>query len=359
MKRDYAARAAEHIKFWKGEKTDGALASFRIGDYFFASHYKAAVPLLVRGKKILPEMIEVDSFMEDYENQYAAIQGLGQPGFWTAEPYTGIPWMEAFWGCDILGGEKSFTAEPLARSPEDLKKLRFSMDNPWVEKYFEFVRKLNALSAGRFPVGAPIMRGPGDVGGALLGQTQFIYSLYDEAAAVKDVLAKITSSFLQINERMLKENTPFLGGSSMGLYHVWAPGPSIWFQDDISALLSPDLYREFLLDCEKRICASCDYTMMHLHPSSFHLLDDLLSNGGLKAVEINKDVGGPGIAEMLPQFKKVLASGRRLIIWGDLTGADLKTIFAGLPSEGVFFNILLPSLTAAEKISRELNFLGL
>jgi hypothetical protein len=351
-------RAEDHRKFWNHEKPSRPLVSFRIGNYFFATHYRAAEKLLVKGTKITPDMIDVDSFLEDYERQYNEVSALGQSGFWTAEPYTGIPWMEAFWGCEIMANGESFIAKPQAKAPGDLETLQFDPDSPWVAKYLEFVQKLNGLSQGRFPVGAPIMRGEGDTAGAVLGQTQFIYALYEEPEIIKQTLRKITDSFLWIYGEMHKLNTPFLGGSSLGLYHLWAPGESLWFQDDIGVLLSPALYREFFLENETYFCGKYKYTMMHLHPSSFHLLDDILGNENLRAVEINKDAGGPSMLQMIPQFRKVLEKNRSLIIWGDLTEQDIWVVFDNLPPEGVFFNILLPDCKSAEKINMFLNAAG-
>jgi hypothetical protein len=344
-------RALDHRKFWNCEKTSRPLVSFRIGNYFFATHYGAAEKLLVKGTKITPDMIDVDSFLEDYERHFNEVSALGQSGFWTAEPYTGIPWMEAFWGCDIVASGESFMAKPLVKDMRDLEKLRFNADSPWVAKYLEFVRKLNGFSRGRFPVGAPIMRGEGDTTGAIMGQTEFIYALCEEPEIIKQTLRKIVDSFLWIYGEMHRLNTPFLGGSSLGLYHVWAPGESLWFQDDIGALLSPALYREFFLENERYFCGKYQYTMMHLHPSSFHLLDDILSNENLKALEINKDVGGPSMLQMIPHFRKVLEKKRRLVIWGDLTEDDIRVVFDNLPAEGIYFNILLPDVTAAQRIN--------
>ena len=190
----------EHRKFWNCEKTASPLVSFRIGNYFFATHYESAKKLLVTGMQITPDMIDVDSFLEDYEKQYNEVSILNQSGFWTAEPNTGIPWMESFWGCEIVANRESFISRPIAKEARDLEKLRFSMDNPWVAKYFEFVKKLNNLSHGRFPVGAPIMRGQGDTAGALMGQTEFIYALYEEPKIIKKTLCKVVDSFLQIYE---------------------------------------------------------------------------------------------------------------------------------------------------------------
>ena len=354
-----------HIKFWNPppspqgevpiryrEKNEKPLVSFRIGNYFFATHYRAAEKLLVNGKRITADMIDVDSFMEDYERQFKEISELGQSGVWTAEPYTGIPWMEAFWGCEITAGQESFTAHPLVKETRDLEKLEFDAKNPWVAKYFEFVTKLNDLSQGRFPVGAPIMRGEGDTVGALIGQTEFIYALYDEPEIIKKTLAKVVDSFLFIYSEMHRLNRKFHGGSSMGLYHIWSPGENIWFQDDISALMTPALYREFFLENEKYVCGKYKYTMMHLHPSSFHLLDDILGNENLKAVEINMDVGGPTVEQMLPQYRKVLEKKRRLVVWGALSAEDVRCALDNLPHEGIYFNILPPDFESAKKIGK-------
>ena len=344
-------KAEEHKKFWDRKKTSRPLASFRIGNYFFAAHYRAAEKLLAKGTRIKPEMIDVDSFMEDYERQYEEISALEQGGFWTAEPYTGIPWMEAFWGCEIVGNGESFISRPFIKDPKELDSLAFSIENPWVAKFFEFAAKLKKLSAGRFPVGAPILRGQGDTAGAILGQTEFIYALYEEPLSIKMILRKIVDSFLQIYAEMHHQSLGFLGGSSMGFYHIWTPGESLWFQDDICALLSPALYRDFLLPNERVICEKYPYTLLHLHPSAFHLLDDILSNDNLKAVEINKDVGGPDIAQMLGQFAKVLNKKLNLVIWGDLIEEELRLVINALPLEGIFFNMVQPDFQRAEKIN--------
>ena len=348
-------RIEAHKKFWRYEKYPKPLVAFTLGNYFFATHYRAAEKLLIKGTRITPDMIDVDSFMEDYERRYNEVSRLGQNGFWTAEPYTGIPWMEAFWGCEIVANGESFMSRPLVNEVQDLEKLRFSMENPWVSKYFEFIKKLNDLSQGRFPVGAPIMRGQGDTAGALMGQTEFIYALYEEPDLIKKTLRKIVDSFLDIYGEMHRLNKPFHGGSSMGFYHIWTQDENLWFQDDISALLSPALYREFFLENERYFCGKYQYTLMHLHPASFHLLDDILCNENLKAVEINKDVGGPSIKQMLPQFRRVLEKKRRLVIWGDLIEDEILSVFDNLPLEGVFFHIVPPDFKSAERILSFLN----
>jgi hypothetical protein len=349
-----AARLAQHRAFWKREEPACPPASFRVGDFFFARHFRAARPLLVYGRRITPELLRVADFLPDYERQFAQAEELGQDGFWTAEPYTGIPWMEAMLGCEVYAQEESFISKPPAAAGSDpggrlgwaAAHARFDPANAWFRKYMEFVDVLAEHSAGRFTVGQPIMRGPTDMLGALLGQTELIFALADDPAGVGRLAARVADVFLAVIREMQKRVPAFHGGAAMGFYHVWTPGPCIWFQDDLSAVLSPGLYREHFIPLAERICAAYDWTGVHLHPSSFFIIDDLMKLEGLRAIEINKDVGGPSVAEMLPVLKRVLER-KNLILWGDLSLDDLALARRELPCQGLFFNIVAPDLEQA------------
>lgn len=192
----------------------------------------------------------------------------------------------------------------------------------------------------------PIMRGPSDMVGALMGQAEMVYALQDEPDRMKALFLKVAEIFLQVQELQRSRIQPFHGGWALGFYHVWCPGPSIWYQDDLSALLSPDLFRTFLSPTSRRICEGFSYTAVHLHPASFFLLDEILANEKLTAVEVNKDVGGPSVEAMLPELEKILTR-KNLILWGDLTIQDLEVIKNNLPLRGLFFHILAPSMEEA------------
>jgi hypothetical protein len=113
--------------------------------------------------------------------------------------------------------------------------------------------------------------------------------------------------------------------------------------------MSPDLYREFLSEPERRICEGRGYTAIHLHPASFFLLDELLAKDDLKAIEVNKDVGGPSVKEMIPYLRKI-QTRKSLILWGDLDEADLRCVESELSPQGLFLNILAPDLDTAKRL---------
>jgi hypothetical protein len=345
-------RLALHRAFWVREPQPRPLASFRVGDFFFARHFQAALPLLEPGKSILPEMLNVSDFLPDYERMFRQAEELGQDGFWTAEPYTGIPWMEAILGCPVRAGQESFTSRPWLASPEEaLEKVHFDPQNPWLAKYLEFTAALARNSRGRYPVAMPIMRGPTDMLGALLGQQQMVLALMDsEPQTILGLIERVTRAFLAVIEAQRRLTPPFYGGQALGFYHIWAPGSAIWFQDDLSSLLSPKLYRQFFLGSARMILAGHDHTAVHLHPNSFFILDELLSLEELKVVQVNKDISGPGVKEMLPVLARIMQT-RGLILWGDLTVEDLDLVRRNLPCRGLALNVVAPSPEeAAERL---------
>jgi hypothetical protein len=258
--------------------------------------------------------------------------------------------MEAILGCAIRAGRESLTSRPWLSSPaEALEKVSFDPENPWLKKYLEFTTALVQQSRGRFPVGMPIMRGPTDMIGALMGQQEMVLALMlEDPAAMRRLIERVARAFLSVIEAQRRLVPDFHGGSALGFYHVWAPGPSLWFQDDLSAILSPKLYREFFLDAARMILAGHPYTAFHLHPASFFILDELLGLKDLNVVEVNKDVGGPSVKEMLPVLSKIMQT-RGLILWGDLTVEDLEAVKRHLPCRGLCLNVIAPSLAEAQE----------
>jgi hypothetical protein len=338
-----------HQDFWM-KRNSVPVVSYRRGDFFFSRHFKAAADLLVPGRIITPEILDVSEFLSDYERMYQESLETEQSGFWSGEPYTGIPWMEAILGCRITAGESSFTSEPLPTDKSLEASFVLDQNNPWLLKYLEFTRELVTLSDGRFPVGQPIMRGPTDMTGALLGQSELIFHLFDNPLEMKELILSVTGVFIEVMRLQNQLIPTWNGGSSIGFYHLWAPGDVIWFQDDLSSVLSPELYREFYLSAARRIASRASFNLMHLHPSSFFILEDLLQIEEIKVIEVNKDIGGSELNEMMPELQKILRV-KNLVFWGDLTLEDLKEIKRNLPSQGLHLNIVKSSPEEIKEIS--------
>lgn len=331
------ARLQMHRDYWARRDLRHPLAAFRLSpDFFLSRNYHAARGLLAPGRKILPHMLAVDDFLADYERMFQESEDIGQDAFFTAEPYTSIPWMEAMLGCEVVAGEASFITEPFMTDPAAGATLAVRPDNPWLEKFLEFTAKLARLADGRFPIGQPILRGPADVVGALMGQAEMVLAMVDEPDVMQRFFRNVAEAQRLVVGEMRKIAPLFHGGEALGFYHVWTPGQCIWYQEDLSTIMSPDMYVEFLREPERRICQGYSHTLIHLHPASFFMLDSLLENDFLSAIQVNKDVGGPSVPEMIPAIQKIVAR-KNFVFWGDLTLDDIACLRERLPARGLFF----------------------
>ncbi|MBN2551184.1 MAG: hypothetical protein JXB06_00380 [Spirochaetales bacterium] len=333
-------RIEKHRLFWQRTNSK-PLVGFSIGDYFVSRRFRAAETFLSSPRKIEPEMLDVPAFEADYRRMAEEAAAVPQDVFFTATPFTGIPWMEGMLGCPIYSRESSFIAKSpgLPLEELDLEKL---FDRRWLDKYLEFTRMLAGLDIELLPVGQPIMRGPTDVLGTLVGQSEMVIQFFEHPKRMKELLDQTVDVFLAVIREQKTLIPPFLRGCSIGFYDLWCPGDCIWFQDDLNALLSPDLYRRHVLPAHRRLAQASPYNLFHLHPASFFIVDSIMEIQELKLIEMNKDEGGPSVEQMLPVFQKV-QSGKNCMVWGSFTRADLQLLQKELDPAGLYIMIAVES----------------
>ena len=341
-----------HMDYWEGRTQKRPLTIMRTGDWFFSREFAANHELLKKGRPLDPHEIDVSAYLPDYDRMYETLEKLPTDMFFAADPCTGFPWMEGIMGAKITGEEGSFFTHPVLEDVEDLEDYEVSLENnPWYEKYLEFVKVLTEHSAGRYPVGEPIMRGASDTIGSLVGQEGMACGLMTDPEIMQAAFNKVVDIQRQLIDDAYKIMKPFHGGYSFGFYHIWAPGKVMWYQEDLSALMAPKHFDEFLLETSHRYLKDYDYTLMHLHPLSFRHLDSILTIDELRIVQINKDVGGPNVHEMVPQFLKVLEKGKNLAIgMGRVDQNDVDAILNELPRERVAINFICEKPEEAQEL---------
>jgi hypothetical protein len=257
-----------------------------------------------------------------------------------------VPWLEAILDCEIEAGTDTMWAKPHLKDWADLDTIGFDPGNLWFLKLLEVTDEVVEYSGGRFPVGMPLLRGPGDVASALRGVNNFCLDVVSEPDKLGALLDVCAETYLQVTRALFEKCTQWQGGYFEQLRHLWAPGYCCQTQADVSSLLSPDHYRELLLPRDARVLGTYDYCFIHLHSSSRHVLDDILGINPLAAVQLSADVGGPGPLELLEDFEKVLAR-TRLIIQADgneSSPAEIVQLCRRLPPEGFYILVRADSL---------------
>ena len=292
----------------------------------------------------------MEQFLDDTDRLYQMHEEAGGDFVFSGAPFLGLPWIEASLGCGVVadhnsGSTRSTPPEGFAANPVTPT---FSEDNPWVAKMLEFIPALQTRSAGRYPVGVTLMRGISDLLSALYGAQDFVFRMNDEPEEVRRVISQLTEYWIAFGRSLLAHLPPFHGGTGAFFYSLWCPGETIWLQEDAIALLSPALYEQFILPADLRIAQCFENAIIHLHPTRFIPSRQLISSN-LAAIELHSDHDGPR-AETLEQHYRTVLGSKPLLIWGDLTDADLDFIFSRLPHHGLAVNVVVASRKEARVI---------
>jgi hypothetical protein len=178
-------------------------------------------------------------------------------------------------------------------------------ENPWLQKYLGFADTLAATAAGRFPISHGAEIAPTDMHAALRTHNDSLMDLVDEPERVASLLEELGEVFRRLTGVMWARLPKFHGGYFDGQYSLWAPGPIARLQEDATAGYSPSLYRQLVQPVDRALAGGFDCAFMHLHSTSLFLLDDFLEIEYLSCFEINNDVSGPAVADLIPSDKGI------------------------------------------------------
>jgi hypothetical protein len=260
--------------------------------------------------------------------------------FFVASAYWGIPWMEAVLGCSIFAGRETCWSKPCAGASERIMERTVELeDNPWFARLAEFTERLVSLAEGRFPVCAPLLRGPGDCAAAMLGTEAFVTSFMDHPDSVARLLARCSDARSAVIEKLHAVLPDWHGTYAAGGYpsKMWCGRRTAYHQEDSAALLSPRLFKEFLLPVHRRAMAVAEVNFIHLHSACLYPLNILLQDGCYQVLEINLDHKGtgPAPAELAPTLRVIQERSMPLILWGRLEADEWAFMLKQLNPAGL------------------------
>lgn len=328
----------KHLMFWSFEKVKRPLIGFTVGlgqdSWSYWQDNKAAQALLSLNE-ILPENISPVDFIEDQVKYLKLTEEIGDDIIRSAMPLASIPWMEAIIGCKIISTKDSISAVKIDNDINKIEITPFDVNNNWIQKYFDFFNLFDKTLKGSAPVGQSIIRGPSDLLCAVLGTENAAISLIDEPEKIRKLLNQITDYLELFFGLHLQKLPKFLDGYVIGQYELWSPEPPIRIQEDYSNLFSMEMYKEFLQNLDKRLAGISNYTLIHLHSSSLHLIEQFLEVDQIRVFQITKDPNVISLESMMDALKKIQDSRKPLVVKGRFSGEDIRLIKSNLSASGL------------------------
>jgi hypothetical protein len=344
------AKVDRYRAFWDRGETKRPMVGFTVRGWFPLRDYSAARAWPVNGC-LTPDMVVPMSFLDDEERLLLEGEILEDDIFRGDGPVgTVIPWMSGILGSSLRILPESVLGEDQLVGWQELDFLGLNRDSPWFKKHLEFTDALVRHSDGRYPVSPATFLGPSDIFAELRGHTQSILDILDEPGLAAQALWRAARLLDELVTETSMRLPRFQGGFFDGEYQLWAPGPLITIQEDASGLYSPATYRQLLQPLDRYLASRHEYSLIHLHSSSMFILDALLEIEELKCFEINNDVTGPPLADMVPYFQQVQLAQRPLMIRGSLTPEDARLLMGSLEARGLYLLVIVEGQREAERL---------
>jgi hypothetical protein len=257
--------------------------------------------------------------------------------FEVVAPYTRVPWVEAILGnpvrATIQGGSMRTTA--WVRQWSDWQQRTVRRHDGWLDMLARSTELLVARSGGRRAVVHTLMRGPSDLAEAVLGPELMCLSLFEHQAELRAFLEEVTDTFIAALFEQLRY-IPRVAGGAIHPFGIWAPGSTVRTQCDASVLLSPRHYGRWFLPYDTRISEAVDFSIIHLHSCSPHVVDELLKVERPQAIQVIIETGPnvPSLPMLTPIFRSIL-SAKPLVVDGPMTADELHFLQDALPHTGL------------------------
>jgi 5-methyltetrahydrofolate--homocysteine methyltransferase len=213
-------------------------------------------------------------------------------------------------------------------------------------------RVLNVTRTAVEDWGEQVLVAIADIGGnldilaSLRGSQKLLYDLTDHPEEVDQLTRQISSLWLRYYDELYAV-TAAAGRGNACWGPVWSPGKGYMLQCDFSYMISPRMFRRFVMPDLEACCAHLDYAFYHMDgKGELAHLDQLLSLERLRGIQWQPGDGQP-MAEAWPEVLKRIREGGKLVqVFVTTQGAlDIKKELGG---KGFLLHIVNEQLTPEE-----------
>ncbi len=220
---------------------------------------------------------------------------------------------------------------------DEHEELVFDTETELYRLTLDLARYLAADSRGDYFVSMPDTSGNLDALAHLRGNEGLLMDMIADPDWVKGAAVKIEAAWEKTISDVygiVRENNE-CGGMIYWL-KSWAPGLHSQMQADISVMISPESYKEFILPELAAQCSFLEYPLYHFDGvEQTRHLDALLSLEKLKMIQWTCVAGQPSPARYLDTLRRMQDAGKGLLIRLTET-SDIEPLLTNLSSKGLY-----------------------
>ncbi len=246
-------------------------------------------------------------------------------------------------GCQGVEMPNTTWCEPCIDDPD---AARFDYDRG--NFYWDFTLRLGREQVewgqGRFLVQFPDLIEGLDTLAAMRGTDRLLVDLIERPEWVQACLRQITDRYFHYYDILYDLFRDDVGGSH---FWAWAPGRMVKLQCDFSAMISPEMFGEFMAPVLAEMTERVSYSMYHWDgPGAIPHHDHLLSVPNLTMLQWTPGSGIEPLTDRRwwPLYHKTVEAGKKVILVGGVTldtlaalkkefGEKLKQFILGMRAE--------------------------
>ena len=221
----------------------------------------------------------------------------------------------------ILGSKPLFVEDtvwyqPIIVDPDLFTHITFEPRNNLIwQQHLSVIQTGLDKAKERYLVGIPDLIENMDTLAALRGDQALLLDLTERQDWVFERLQEINIAYFNVFEEIYNLVKDSCGGNAFSAFKVWGPGKTAKIQCDISATLSPRMFRKFVFPFMVEQCNWLDYSLYHLDGTNcLQHLPILLEIPKLNAIEWTPQTGKPGggSPEWFELYKQIKAGGKSI-----------------------------------------------
>ncbi len=227
-------------------------------------------------------------------------------------------------GCQGVEMPDTVWCEPCFERPEDAT-FRYDPDNFYWDFTLRLAGELLRLGQGKFLVAFPDLIEGLDTLAAMYGTERLLPDLIDRPDWVHACLRQITDRYFHYYDVLYDLIRDEVGGST---FWAWAPGRMVKLQCDLSAMISPEMFSEFMVPVLCEMTERISYSMYHWDgPGAIKHLDHLLTIPKLDMVQWTPGAGAESHdhPRWWPLYHRIVDAGKKVYCG---TCADLDSLRA-------------------------------
>ena len=192
-------------------------------------------------------------------------------------------------GCEEYFLSEQYYTKPIIKTVDDIYKIeRPDIRNVGLTKFFiDRIRTLYQLTDGAIPVHICDMQGPFSIAAKMWNDNDLILACCDHPKAVHHLLNLITESTIEFGKALIEVTEGNLIPTHCMPESWFPPGAGMALSADYMAILSPDIFREFVKPYLEKYAEAFGGVLLHSCGCFTHNLDVLKTIDGLKGINFS------------------------------------------------------------------------